>query len=67
MFQYGPNKPKLNVQTLIRQNCHFTIRELEDKMVICICLVHSILSKDLVTSKVSAKLMSKLLTMEQKQ
>ena len=55
------------VRTLVRQDRRVTVRELAEEVGISIGPVHSILTDDLATRRVSAKFVPKLLTMEQKQ
>jgi len=55
------------VRTLVMQDHRFTVRELVEEVGISTVSVHSILTNDLATRRVSVKFVPKLLTMEQKQ
>jgi hypothetical protein len=55
------------VRTAIMQDLRITVREIETELGVSIGSVHSILTKDLHMRRVSAKFVSKLLKMEQKQ
>ena len=55
------------VWTLVVQNSRITVRELADEVGVSIGSVHTIVTADLGLRSVSAKFVSKLLTMEQKQ
>ena len=55
------------VQTLVMQDRHITVRELADEVGVSTGSVHTILTVDLGLRTVSPKFVPKLLTMEQKQ
>ena len=54
------------VWTFVMQDCHVTIQELAEEVGMSIGSVHSILTDDLGMWRVSAKIVPKLLTVEQK-
>ena len=55
------------MRTLVMQDRRVTVRELVEEVGISTGSVHSILTNDLATRRVSAKFVPKLLTMDQKQ